>query len=260
MGNIILSNDFVSLSTITSRTEATGYADDNVGEHWHLKRRFRANDVTANDWLLKFNFGAAKTVVGVFLNDVNFDKVKIQGHATDAWGTPSYDGSEITISRDAIVDRYKVYIPITGFNLQWMRIFIPSGASAVGDYTTKWEVGTIIVLDSITALAKNMAYGYERTAKKAFTDIKLPHGGFERVNLGDAPRWEGKLIFGMRDDDDESELWTINNYNIGDPLLFYENDTSTSRVYLCLRDDAYRGTSKSHDVVMGNVIRLKELI
>jgi len=260
MGNIIFSNDFVDLGTITSRSEASGYADDNIKDHWHLKRRFRANDVTANNWLLKFNFGAAKSVVGVFLNDVNFDKVKIQGHSSDTWGSPSYNGSEITISRDEIVDRYKVYIPISGFNLQWMRIFIPSGAAAVGDYTTKWEVGTVVVLDSATMLAKNMAYGYERDGKKAFSDIDLPHGGFERVNLGDDLRWEAKLAFDIREESEESELWIVNNYNIGDPVIFYENREDTSKAYLCLRDDSYRLTLTEYNIIEGNAIRLKELI
>ena len=49
MGNFIFSNDFIDLGTITSITETAGYADDNVEEYWHLKRRFRATGAPKSD-------------------------------------------------------------------------------------------------------------------------------------------------------------------------------------------------------------------
>jgi len=257
MEDSIYSDDFIDLGTITSRTEDANYPDDNVEDYWHLKRRFRANDVTANDWLLKFNFGAAKTVVGVFLNDVNFNKVKIQGHATDAWGDPTYPGTALTVSLDARVNRYKIYIPITGFNLQWMRIFIPTGTTAVGDYTTKWEVGSVVVLDSISTIHKN---AYTRKSSKAFQDLSLPHGGFERVTLADALRWEGSFSIDLRAESDESSYWPINILDSAQPLVFYENANVTNKAYLCLRDTDFEANLLYRGAFRGNTIKLKELI
>jgi len=255
MGDPIVSADFVDLGTITSRSE--DYADDNVENYWHLKRRFRASDFTKNDWLLKFDFGAAKSVVAVVLYDVNFDEVQIQGHGSDAWGAPSYDGDVVEISQNSLTGRYQVFIPLTGFNYQWMRIFIPNSASAVSDYTTKLEVGAVVVLDSYATIEK---YEYIRKAVKMYEDKPLPHGGFERVSLGDELRWEGTIEIPRRAESDEGQYWTFNLFDISTPMIFYENRGDTQNVYLCLRDDAYEGTLEHHGVIVGNTIRMKELI
>ncbi len=253
----IVSNDFIDLGTITSRSEDASYPDDNVGDYWHLKRRFRADDANNNDWLLKFDFGLLpERTAAVVLNDVNFDEVKIQGHPTDAWGAPDYDGTIMDISLDEVVNRYKVYIPIIDFQLRWMRIFIPAGAIAVGSYTTKWEVGSVTVLNTITEITKST---YSRTSTKAFEEIALPSGGFERVNLGEM-RWEGVVGFEMRKEEDENVLWELNNMTSADPLIFYENNEDTSKAYLCLREDAYEGDLIYHGVARGNMVKFKELV
>lgn len=257
MANSIITDDFIDLGTISSRSEVAAYPDDNVEEYWHLKRRFRANDTTKNDWLLKFNFGAAKTVEGVFLNDVNFDKVKIQGHSADAWGAPGYNGDVVDVSLDERVNRYKIFIPITGFNLQWMRIFLPSNANAVGSYTTKWEVGSVVVLDSVPTISKNTMV---RTSAKPFRDIPLPHGGFERVGLGNNVRWECEISIEHRAETDEDQYWAVNILDSAIPLIFYENAGETDKAYLCLRDTDYAGTRLYNGLVRGNTIRLKELV
>jgi len=260
MGNIIVSGDFVDLGTITSRTEVAEYPDDNVEDYWHLRRRFRADDVTKDDWLLKFDFGAATVVEGVVLNAINFDKVVIEGNAADAWGGPAYTSATFDVTLDERVNRHKIYIPITGFNLQWMRIFIDNTTAATGDYQTKWEVGSVIVLGSATELTKNMAWGYKRKAEKPYEDVSLPHGGTERVNLGDSYQWLGSAIFGKRTETNESELWAFNLIDLSDPMIFYENDNVDNKVYLCLRDEAYEGTLEFNDLVIGNTIRFKELV
>lgn len=255
MGDPIVSADFVDLGTITSRSE--DYADDNVENYWHLKRRFRASDLTKNDWLLKFNFGSAQSVVAVVLCDVNFDEVQIQGHGSDTWGTPGYDGDIVEISQNSLTGRYQAFIPLTGFNYQWMRIFIPTTAVAVGDYTTKWEVGAVVVLDSYETIEK---YEYIRTAIQEYEDKPLLHGGFERISLGDEPRWEGTIEIPRRAESDEEQYWTFNLFDITTPMIFYENRGDTQNVYLCLRDDAYEGTLEYNGVVIGNLIHMKELI
>lgn len=261
MGKVIISGDFCTLATISSNTEEASYLDDNIDDLWHLKRRYRATNTATNDWLLKINFGSAQSVDGVFINDVNFDKVQIKAHATDAtWASAGvYSASIATVFLDERVDRYKAYIPAT-FNLQWMMIFIPGTAATVGDYKDKWEVGSLVVMDSKTELARNIDYPYNRSAEKPFEDIELPHGGIERVNLGDNLKWTGEMTFGRRGITDEAEVWTVNNYDVGTPLIVYENLSDTSKAYLCLRDDSYQGQLVSNDVVSGNVIKFRELV
>ena len=264
MAKLIISGDFCTIATpdITSRTEAGGsYVDWHTIDYWHLKRRFRADDKNTNDWLLKFHWATATAVVGLVLNDVNFDKVAIQGNNADAaWGTPTYDGADLDISRDEVVDRHKIYIPLTGFTHNYLRIFIPTGTSATGDYQTKWEVGSVVPIHSITELSRNMSFGYQRSTEKPYEDLPLSHGGFERVSLGDELPWVGDVRFGRRTVTEELELWAINNYDIASPLVLYENRDNTSKVYLCLRDDSYQSVLVTNTSVVGNTIRFKELI
>ncbi len=262
MGDIIVSNDFVDLGTITAISVTAGYPDENVEEYWHLKRRFRAGAVPKSDtdFLLKFDFGAAKSVVAVVLNDVNFDTARIRAHASDLannWAASTYTGlADNTVSLDERVNRYKIYIPAV-FDLQWMIVQVPAAASAVGDYTTKWEVGSVVVLSAVNTFAKN---AYSRSAAKPFEDVEMPSGGFERVSLGDNLAWEGTVSIDTRAESDESELWTLNALDSSQPLILYENRDEDDKVYLCVRDDAYVGNLVYQGLITGSTIRFKELV
>ena len=260
MSNIIVSGDFVDLGTITSRSETAAYPDDNVEDYWFLRRRFRAADDDVNDWLLRFDFGAATPVEGVFLNGVNFDQVIIQGDGSGTFATPPFTSATASIILDERVNRHKVFIPLTAFNNQNLEIRIPAGTNATGTYQTLWEVGSVVVLHSIQTLTHNMIWGYKRRAEKPYEDIIQPHGGIERVNLGDNYQWLGNAIFGKRTVTEEADLWTLNLIDLADPMIFYENDSDTSKAYLCVRDDAYEGTLEYLDLTIGNAIRFKELV
>lgn len=263
---IILSTDLISVADagITARTADAGYPKVNVMDFWHLLRRFRANDVLQSDtdYLIKFDLTEAKTIVSVFLNHVNFDTVRIRGHATDLgndWSTADYDSGEITISLDTAVNRYKAYIPLTAFNYRWLAIQVPVAATAVGDYTTKWQIGTICIMDSVVTLSKNIAYGYRRSAGRTAEDITLKSGGGQRVGTSSMQRWQGTIVFGVRSSADEAELWTLNNLNFADPVVFYENDNDTSKAYLCLRDNFIESSIIARNVTQGSTMRFREI-
>lgn len=261
MGDIIVSNDFIDLGTITSKSETAGYVDDNVKEYWHLKRRFRAGGAPKSDidFLLKFDFGQAESAVAVVLNDVNFDTTRIRMHTADLgvnWAAADIDSGDTTVSLDERVNRYKIYIPIVG-GKRWMIVQVPAAATAVGPYQTKWEIGSVVVLDSVATFAKN---AYSRSADKPYTDIKLSSGGFERVSLGGNLGWEGVVTVDTRAETDESELWALNILNNSLPLIFYENRTEDDKVYLCLKDDAYEGNLVHQGLITGNTMKFKELI
>lgn len=266
MGNIVFSKDFITVANaeITAQSTATGFSKANVMDYWHLKRRWRMDsaDKSSINPILYFDMGAAKTVAAIMLDDVNFSKVLILGNDTDLstdWTAAAFTSGELTVSCDAQTGRYKIYIPLTDFNRRWIAVCVPSAASAVGDYQTKWEVGRVVLVDSVNTFTKNMAYGYERGAKRAYQDFSCASGHVERVELGEL-RWEGTLIFGNRTVSQESDLTTLNNLNIASPIFFYENNSDTSKCYLCLRDTDYLGTVKAGNMVTGTSIRLCELI
>lgn len=260
MPSTIISGDFIDLGTITSISETAGFDDDFVEDYGHLKRRFRATGVPKSDtdFLLVFDFGSAQSVVAVVLNDVNFDTARVRLHTADLgnnWGAADVDSGDLTVSLDEQVNRYKIYVPIIG-NKRWMVVHVPAAASAVGPYQARWEVGSVVALDSITTLTKNT---YSRTSEQEFKELPLPSGGFERVSLGEIG-WKGTLGFDVRKASDEDVLWALNNYTIADPLILYENNNDTSKVHLCVRDNSYEGDLIYHDVARGNSINFKELI
>lgn len=266
MANIVISNDIIEVADaeITAQSSASGFAKADVMDMWRLKRRWRMNtaDKSSVNPILYFDMGAAQTVTHVMLDDVNFDKVIILGHAsslTTDWTTASFSSGEVAISCDAQVNRYKVIIPLTAFNYRWLAICVPAAASAVGSYVTKWEVGRVAILDSVTTFTRNMSYGYVRGASRQYKDTTLLSAGRERATVGEM-QWSGTLSFGNRRTSDESDLTTLNNLDIGEPLIFYENMDDTSKCYICLRDDHYFGTLTQYNIVSGTTIKLVELV
>lgn len=267
MGNIIFSNSFVDVAdtNITAISETTGYDKINVMDRWHLKRRFRAGDLNKSNtsYLLKFDLGIAQTVVAIFLNDINFDKVRIRGHATDLgtdWSTASFDSGDVSISNDGAVNRYKAYIPLTSFSYRWLAIQVPTTASVVGDYQTYWEVGTVCFMESVTELTSNIAYGYKRSSTSPYCNINVAGANIERVSLNPNLKWKGSIDLNIRSLSEEAEMWTLNQMSIGGELLFYENGGDTSKAYLCVRNTAYEGNRMFYNVSKGNVIELEELV
>jgi len=220
MANIILTNDFISVAdaSITVQSTASGFAKANVFNHATLKRRWRMDSLTksAVNPVINLDMTSARTLTAVVLYDVNFDKVNILGHASDLgtdWTAATFDSGAITISKDAQTGRYDVYIPLTSFEYRYLAIIIPVAANAVGDYTTKWEIGDVVLLDSGSPFSKNMAVGYFRGAEQSFAELKLASGHVERNILGDM-QWMGTLTFGVRTTTEEADLTTLNNLDI----------------------------------------------
>ena len=266
MANIIFTNDIIAVAdaNITVQSTATGFAKANVFNYGTLKRRWRMDSLTksAVNPVMNFDLSAAKTLTAIVLYDVNFDKVNILGHASDLeadWTGATFDSGAITVSPDAQTGRYDVYIPLTAFEYRFLAIIIPAAASAVGSYTVKWEIGDVVLLDSGSPFAKNMSMGYSRGAERAFAELKLASGHVERNSLGDM-QWMGTLEFGIRTTTEEADLTTLNNLDISETLVFYENAGDTSKVYVCLRDDHYKGTYLANGIVTGTSIKLTERI
>jgi len=89
--------------------------------------------------------------------------------------------------------------------------------------------------------------------------LKLTSGHVERDSLGDM-QWSGTLTFGVRTTTEEADLTTLNNLDISETLVYYENAGDTSKVYVCLRDDHYKGTYLANGIVTGNSIKLTERV
>jgi len=264
--SIILDNDIITVieSAVTVQSTATGFNKVNVMNHAYLKRRWRMDALTKSDTnpVMYFDMSSAQTVAAIVLDDVNFDKVIIKGHATSLttdWTAASFTTTTLTVSKDMQTDRYKIYIPLTSFNFRWLAIIVPTTATAVGSYTSKWEIGRVVLMDTATEFSRNMSVGYERGAERAYSELELASGHLER-NIEGEIKWTGTLYFNYRKGAEENDLTTLNNMDIGATLVFYENNGDTSKVYICLRDDNYSGTYLAEGIVQGSSIKLRERI
>jgi len=260
---IIYSNDFIEASAITARSVDSGppaFAAENVQDYWHLKRRLRLDEADKSNInpILRIDIGAAKTVEAVFLNDINFDTVLILGHASDLttdWTAADFTSGIVSVSHDPLVGRYKIYVPLTAFNYRWIAICVPTTASAVGPYQTKWEVGTVVLLDTVTELSKNMSYGYERGPKQDTVDT----GSHSSVATSEV-YWEGTAKFKTRSVAQEAEVLALGKISMEDPMIFYENNGDTSKCYLCRRLYDYSGSQDAYNLVNGGPISFREIV
>ena len=275
MGNFVIAGDFFAYETddahFTVYTEDDSYPKENVGDYWFLKKQWRATGATENQWYLKFDFGAAtyQPLAAVFLNDVNFDKVMIEGHASDSWGAPSFQQT-FAVSKDLRVNRHKAYCSLTtdgGFDYQWMRIVMPTGATVTEAFAsggTAWRIGTVAILttdtDKTIEFTVNPAYPYRYAASQTFMDIVRASGSKSRIGLGNNLYWSGDITFDLGMRGNEDELWKVNALDIAQPVVFYENLGHTQHAYLATRDNAMSISMTAHNAIQTETVRFTEIV
>lgn len=261
MGNLIFSGSYTLATNnqISMPTEHSTYPKINVMDLFHLKRCTRSSN-TATGSLIQFDFSSAATIEGIVLNDVNFDTVEIKGNNTDSWGSPSFESSELGVYNDEVVNRYKVYIPLTNFFYRYLQVSLPTGVAEVGSSLGVWSIGSIMLITDAITLSRNMSYGYSKTSSLPFEDILLGNGGIERVKLGDNLLANIQIPFRIRRETEEAELWTLNRVDMSVPICIFVNLDNTSGVYICVRDNSYTSKLVQHNQVKGNTLKFKELV
>lgn len=257
MGNIILTNQFktVEAAYITARSQAIGYDPVNVMDRTLLRRRFRADDFTINDYVWKARFVPTARIYAVALLDVNFSKVRLQGNTADTWGAPAYPGTDLAVATNPRTNRKSIYIDLgaTGENYEYWRIFIPSSALAFGRYTEKIEIGTVCFLTSASPLSENISQNLEETVTHFYkTSVN------QRVKTGELVRWEASLNFDNRPKDTEPDLLNVNLIDMSAPLLFYKNLGDTSEVYVCVKDNSLTVDWYQVNGISGGRLKLRE--
>lgn len=252
------SNSFVVVDDdyITARSTATGFPKIGVMDFWNWKRRFRANDLTTNDYLLKFRMVPTTALVGIFLNDVNFDTIRVEAHGTDSWTDPDFSTGDLTVSPNKITDTYGIYIPMTGYasSKEWIRLFIPSGTFAVGSYTTKWEICTVCFLYSSIQLAHGIALDYVQEPYHFYKDCIN-----ERIKTGEIIRWQAQMPFGNRDIASPEDWYNVGKMDMSEPFIFYDDRESTADAHLCVRDDSLKFTEFDLNAMHGNSVAVREV-
>lgn len=168
---------------------------------------------------------------------------------------------DFTISQDDRVQRYKAYLDMTSpaFNYRYLRVYIPSDATKVGSLSV-WAVASLAALESVITFSPQIQYGYKYRSDRPKKDIGKLSGGKERIGQGSDLFWTGEIPVGRRTPTDEAQLWTLNNLDITEPHVLFENEGSTQYAYLCWREDAVQLTRVANRIIQADPIRFTEII
>lgn len=252
MGNFLFGHTFVSYTPTASSTDPD-YPVANLYDYEHPKRPWKSwgyPEVT-----IVCDYGSAKAIVGVFLNDVNFTDVYIQGNAADSWGSPSFS-QQFTVSKDERTVKWKLYAALTGFNYRYLRIRIPAQVPQDG---SAYRIGTLVCLNTVLGMTNNPTPPYDYSADEAVRVVEFPSGATEKINLGDLA-WKGSFSFDPYLKVNESDFWTLNSIKKDQNLVFFENETDTSKAYLCRRDAAIEVSWHLPNAVRTNRLEFREII
>jgi len=120
----------LSATVITAGSEAADLPASNV-QHPHRGKVYRTGVSAAAEWI-KFDLGSAQAVQAVILLDhtltASDTTIKLQGNATDSWGSPSVDET-ITFNAGTMV----LYLSAEQTYRWWRVIFTKSAAGETRD-------------------------------------------------------------------------------------------------------------------------------
>jgi len=164
------------------------------------------------------------------------------------------------ISQDDETGRYNVFADLSGipFNNQYLRLYIPQSATAVGDYTDKWQIGSLCCLSSATALTQNMSYGYTERAEEPRKSIELSNLGSRETITGNLVRWSADVYFGNRTPANRTEMLALNR--MAAPIVFYENLDNTANVRICRLDSTLEIVWSGYNRIEGSGLRYVEYV
>lgn len=140
------------------------------------------------DSYVVIDLGSAQALKGVGAIDCNYASCKIQGNASDSWGSPSFDTDTVSISQDKLTGLYRLHLDTTdlsGFNYRYLRLFIPTQATTDNDSVFRTGVLAVSV-DSDEYVLTVDASGITMRRNQAISLATL-HGGGEEKNINGAP-------------------------------------------------------------------------
>ena len=253
MGNFQIGYTFSTYAPSAANEDAD-YPSANLYLYSHTKRHFRTLSDTAS--LIVIDQGATNMLSGIVLNDVNFATCVIMGNASSSFGAPSFS-TQITISNDARVGRYKAYHPLP-IDYRYIGIRMPDGMAKT-DALSVYRIGTIGLIKSITTVTL-MSNGYEWTADEESIMNEMQGGWFEDVRMGDNV-WEGTLSYPIGVSTvSEAEFKTLTTLRKNANLVFYENDGDNSQVYICRRRSKIEIKKEAGGLFTPSNITFRELL
>src|SRR5262245_39515287 len=176
---------------ITASSEVASHPATNIGLYMKWRRTWRS--VNASAQTVVFDFGAATTVTGVFLNYVNFATFTLESSSNGSTWTAITSQS---MAKDERVDRYKRWVPSSvfspGFNHRYMRLSLAPGTIFTGD--AFFQIGAI-AFPTATNFDDCFGTPWTWTPRQAVTRSEFPGGGAD-VNIEGPTRLAYELVGG----------------------------------------------------------------
>ena len=137
---------FQSLGTPTSSGATTGFPVTNITDLDPNKRWLSAYYPGEDVWTL-VDFGSAKVLTAIFLNQCNFPQCVIQGNASNVWSSPSFNYLANLIKDDA--SNRKGWFDLSAFNYRYLRILI-TASQPLDNSETVQAIGNLIAGSSVS--------------------------------------------------------------------------------------------------------------
>lgn len=207
-------------SVITPSTEATGYEvenlyDGNPAKPWKM---------TATTGNVVFDFGAATNIDLVAIIHHNLTaalEVRIQGNATDSWGSPTLNQTITIPAYDADDFPVNPWVDLSALSNSfryWRLVVVGTNAAnvAIGEL---WLIGT-----KRTLTAGHLRYGLVQSVTRPLIEHVTDYGVSTIYDLGAKVRWLSGEIFATTTQLSELRTWWDDCHGRALPTLIIFDD------------------------------------
>lgn len=196
--------DDIAYTIEDKSSESGGYPATEIKD-WEFQFDLWRATGTSDEWIM-LDLGDPKAVNGIGILNPNVPQVIIEGNATTTFTSPSFATGTVTMEKDPFRERYYHYFDATalsGFNYRYLRIFFPSGQSAI-DGDTVYSLGGVVVSDSAEELPFTTNRGITMTPLMAGENVNFLSGRNQFVQRGER-RMSWQVNFNLARDETEAE-------------------------------------------------------
>ena len=255
MPNVLLipQSDFLTC-TVAASGENPAFPASNALVYARPGKEYRSPDTDETSLVL--DFGASTEVAGLYLGEVNFEALVIEGNVEDSWEAPAFS-LETTVNLDVLTQRRKGFFALTSFEYQYLRLVIEDQTRLDG--AAFYRIGVILPTASANPLPHDPKRGYRYSARKASKRVEMESGAVETVVTGLKAKWRGVLDFDF-DASDEPTVLSWNAEEPGSVFLFFENGGATEKAYLAKFEGDIEISWPQHNRVEVGQITLEEVV
>lgn len=221
------SDNVIADATITPSTEATGYEVENLYDG-NPAKPWKATATTGN---IVFNFGSAQNIDLVALIHHNLTaglEVRIQGNASDSWGSPTLNQA-ITIpayDEDGFPVNPWIDLSALSNSFQYWRLVV------VGTNAANVAIGELWLVETRRELtARNLRYGLSQSTTRPLIEHTTDYGVSTIYDLGAKMRGlSGEIITTNTGLEEVKDWWDSCNGRALPTLMIFDEDVNSAQL------------------------------